>query len=98
MSATVESRHFGCTRRTIGRLQRRFRVTGNVADHPRSVTPAADDRYIILQYLRNRRLTAAATGGQYGIHPLTVRNRFKLSHADGRQRVHHRRRERFAEA
>ena len=78
MSATVVSRHFGCTRKTIKRLRRRFRVTGNVADRPRNgrphVTTAADDRDIVLQHLRNRRLTAAATGRQYGIHPKTVRN------------------------
>ena len=78
MPATVVSRHFGCTRKTIKRLRRRFRVTGNVADRPQSgrphVTTAADDRYIVLQHLRNRRLTAAATGRQYGIHPQTVRN------------------------
>ena len=66
MSATVVSRHFGCTRKTIKHLQRQFHVTGNIADHPRSgrpcVTTAADDRYIVLQHLRNRCLTAAATG------------------------------------
>ena len=65
MSATYVSRHFGCTRKTIERLQRRFLVTRNDADRPRSgrprVTTAADDSYIVLQYLRNRRLTAAAT-------------------------------------
>ena len=81
MSATVVSRHFGCTRKTIERLRRRFRVTGNVADRPRSarphVTTAADDRYIVLQHLRYRHLTAAATGGQYGFHPQTVRNRLR---------------------
>ena len=33
MSATVASRHFGCTRKTIERLYRRFRVEWNVADH-----------------------------------------------------------------
>ena len=33
------------------------------------VTTAADDRHIVLQHLRNKRLTAAATGKQYGIHP-----------------------------
>ena len=64
-SAIVVSLHFGCTRKTIEHLRRRFRVTGNVADRPRSgrphVTTAADDRYIVLQHLRNRRLTAAAT-------------------------------------
>ena len=81
MSATVVSRHCSCTRKTIERLRRRFRVTGNVADRPRSggprVTTAADDRCIILQHLRNRRLTAAATGRQYGIHPQHVRNRLR---------------------
>ena len=58
MSATVVSRHFGCTRKTIERLRRRFCVTGNVADRPRSgrprVTTAANDRYIVLQHLGNR--------------------------------------------
>ena len=38
------------------------------------VTTAADDRYIVL---RNRRLNAAATGRQYGIHPQTVKNRLR---------------------
>ena len=79
--ATVVSQHFGCTRKTIERLRRRFRVTGNVADRPRSgrprVTTAADDRYIVLQHLRNKRLTTAATGRQYGIHPQAVRNRLR---------------------
>ena len=78
MSATVVSRHFGCTRKTIECLRRRFSVKGNVADRPRSgrqhLTTAADDRYIVLQHLRNRRLTAAATGRHYGIHPQTLRN------------------------
>ena len=81
MSATVVSRHFGCTRKTIERLQRRFCVAGNGADRPRSgrprVTTAADNRYIVLQHLRNRRLTAAATGRQYCIHPQTVRKRLR---------------------
>ena len=57
MSATVVSRYFGCNRKTIERLRRRFCVTGNVADRPRSggprVTTAADDSYIVLQQLRN---------------------------------------------
>ena len=81
MSATVLSRHFGCTRKTIERLRRRFRVTGNLADRPRSgrprVTTATDDRYIVLPHLRNRRLTAASTGRHYGIHPQAVRNRIR---------------------
>ena len=70
MSATVVLRHFSCFRKTFKRLRRRFRVTGNLADRPRSgrprvttrVTTAADDRYIVSQHLRNRRLTATATG------------------------------------
>ena len=57
-SATVVLRHLGYTRKSIVRLQRRFSVTGKVADRPRSgrqpVTPSADDRYIVLQHLRNR--------------------------------------------
>ena len=76
MSETVVSRHFGSARKTIARLRRRFCVTGNVADQPRATT-AADDRYIVLQHLRNRRLTAAATGRQCGIHPQTARNRLR---------------------
>ena len=81
MSATFVLRYFGCTPKTIERLRRRFRVTVNVADRPRSgrqrVTTAANDRNIVLQHLRNRRLTGAATGRQYGIHPQTVRNRLR---------------------
>ena len=69
MSATVVSRHFGYTRKTIERLRRRFLLKGNVA-----VTTVSDHRYIVLQHLRNRRLTAAVTGRQYGIHPETTRN------------------------
>ena len=65
MSATIVSQHFGCTRKAIERFQRRFRVKGNVADFPRSgrlrVTTAADDRHAVLQHLRNKRLTTAAT-------------------------------------
>ena len=80
MSAIVVSQHFGCTGKTIECLQRQFCVTGN-ADCPRSgkpsVTNAADDRNIVLQHLRSRHLTAAASGRQYGIHPQTVRNRLR---------------------
>ena len=81
MSATVVSQYFGCTRKPIERLRRRFHVTGNVTNHPGSgrprVTIAANDRYIVLQHLRNRRLSAAATRRQYGIHSQTVRNRLR---------------------
>ena len=68
MSATVVSPHFGCTQKTIKRLRRWFRVTGNIANCPQSgrphVTTAADDCYIVFQNLRNRCLTAAPTGRQ----------------------------------
>ena len=83
MSATVVSQHFGCTRKTIQCLRRQFRVTGNVADRPRSgrphVTTAAYDRCIVLQHLCNRCITASATGRQYGIHLQTVRNQLRQS-------------------
>ena len=36
---TVVTRYFGCTRKTIERLRRRFRVTVNVADRPQSDRP-----------------------------------------------------------
>ena len=62
-------------------LKRRFCATGNIADRPRSgrsrVITAADDHFIVMQHLCNRRLTAAATGRQYGIHAQTVRNRLR---------------------
>ena len=81
MQACQQLMHFGCTRKTFECLQRRFRVTGNVVDRPRSgrprVTTAADDLYIVLHHLRNRRLTAAATRRQYGIHSQTFRNRLR---------------------
>ena len=81
MSTTVVLRHFGYTRKAIECLRRRFCVKGNVADRPRSgrplVTTAAVDRYMVLQHLRNNRLTAAATGRQSGIHPQTVGNRLR---------------------
>ena len=77
MSATVVSRQVGCAGNTIETIQ----VTGTFADRPRSgrpcVTTAADDRYIVLQHLRNRCLIAAASGRQYGFHSQTVRNRLR---------------------
>ena len=60
---------------------RGFRVTGNVANRLQSSRPrkttAAEDRYIVLQHLCNKRLTAAATERQYGTHPQTFRNRLR---------------------
>ena len=81
MSATVVLWHFGCTRKTIQRLWRRFCVTGNVANHPQKgrpfMTTASDDHYIVFQHLLNRFLTAASTGRWNGIHPQTVRNQLR---------------------
>ena len=81
MSATFVSRHFGCTRKTKEGLKRHFHVTGNVANHPQSGTPrvttSADDLYIVLQHLRYRRLIAAATGRQNGMHRQAVRNQLR---------------------
>ena len=72
-SATVVLRHLGYTRKTIVRLQRRFSVIGKVTDRPRSgrqpVTPFADDRCMSC--------STYITGRQYGILPLTVRNRLR---------------------
>ena len=45
---------------------------------PRMIT-AADDCYIVLQHLHNRRLIAAATGRQDGINPQAVRNQLRHS-------------------
>ena len=155
MSATVVSRHFVLERLSSiygddsvsqETLPTVLEVVGNV----QRATTAADDRYIVLQHLRNRRLTATAAGRQYGTHPQTVRNRlrqntlpiradrpyfghiltrrhrtakldwcrrhlhfrradldfillsdecwFNLTHTDGRERVHRRRGESFADA
>ena len=41
------------------------------------MTTAADDRYITMQHLRNRRLSASATGRWHGISAQTVWNRLR---------------------
>ena len=41
------------------------------------VATATHDRYMVLQHLHIRRLTAAATGRQHGIHPQIVRNQLR---------------------
>ena len=70
---------------TTERLVRRLRITGRVADRPRSerprVTSQRQDRAIRLAHLPNRHLTATETAvntvGSHNrrIHPKTVRNR-----------------------
>ena len=66
MPATVVSLHFVVLESLSSDYGDDSRVTGTVADRPRSgrprVTTVADDRYVVLQHLRNGRLTAAATG------------------------------------
>ena len=65
MSCRQVARNFGCSPSTITRLLQRHRETGSVNDHPRSgrerVTTPDQDRYIVLQHLRDRFLTASET-------------------------------------
>ena len=65
MSCRHVARHFGCSPSTINRLLQRHRETGSVNDRPRSgrerVTTPDQDRYIVLQHLRDRFLTASET-------------------------------------
>ena len=72
MSATVVSRHFDCTRKAIERLRRRF-VSQETLPTVLEVGDHVDLCCRSSQHLHNRRLTAAATGRQYDIHPHTVR-------------------------
>ena len=81
---------FRCSQPCISGLIARYLETGTVEDRPRSgrprVTTPNQDRYIVLQHLRDRfrpaTRTAAQTIGRDNrpIHPDTVRNRL---HADG---------------
>ena len=85
MSCRQVAHHFGCSPSTITRLLQRHRETGSVNDRPRSgrerVTTPDQDRYIVLQHLRDRFLTAsetaAATPGRHQprISGNTVRRR-----------------------
>ena len=73
MSFRQVARHFGCSPSTIIILLQRHRETGSVNDRPRSgrerVTTPDQDRYIVLQHLCDRFLTAsemaAATPGRH---------------------------------
>ena len=72
---------------SISRLRNRYTTTGRTADRPRSgrprVTTDRQDRYIVLQHLRNRRRnavqTARETPGRHNnrISDQTVRNRLR---------------------
>ena len=76
MSATIVSRHFGYSKECRAFMETIPCHRKRCRPRPRVIT-AADDRNIVLQHLRNRRLTVAVTGRQYGIHPRTVRNRLR---------------------
>ena len=80
-SATVVSRYFGCTRKTVDRLRRRYRFTGNVADRPAR-------RDWCRRHLHFRR-------ADWDFILFSNECWFNLSHADGRERVYRRRGERF---
>lgn len=60
MNQTAIARHFNVNRSTISRLLERLRVTGSVADRPRSGQPrktdARTDRWIVSKVLRNRKI------------------------------------------
>ena len=83
------ARHLGCTQGTISNLVRRFRQSGSVDDRSRSgrprVTTVRQDRYIVLQHLRNRfhpaSRTASTTIGTHRrpVSATTIRRRLRES-------------------
>lgn len=87
MSQSEIARHFGCSQPAISNLTRRYEETGSVDDHPRSgrprVTTPIQDRFIVLQHLRDRfrpaTRTAAVTVGRHHqrISESTVRRRLR---------------------
>ena len=80
-SAVDVSRLFNCSRNTVHELVRRFRLTGNVHDRPRSgrprVTSQQDDRHIVLTHLRHRFRPATLTAPAYNVCPQTIINRLR---------------------
>jgi transposase len=102
---------------SISRLRNRYTTTGRTADRPRSgrprVTTNRQNRYIVLQHLRNRRRNAAQTAREktqwahqhrdwthwmWNQVPFSDESRFCLSNSDGRVRVYRRNGERFTDA
>ncbi len=75
------NRRFGCSRRAIVNLLKRFRQTSDVKDRPRSgrprVTTQRDDRAIVLTHLRHRFRPATSTADDYHVFPQTIRNRLR---------------------
>ena len=75
------SRTFNCSRNTIHELVKRYRLTGDVRDRPRSGRPRAtsqrDDQYITLTHLRNRFLPATVTARAFNVCPQTIIKRLR---------------------
>lgn len=91
------ARQLGCSQATISKLRRRFEETGSVRDRPRSgrprVTTPNQDRWIVLQHLRDRFRPASATARVTpGLHyprisADTVRRRLRSRHLRARRPV-----------
>ena len=91
------ARQLGCSQATISKLRRRFEETGSVRDRPRSgrprITTPNQDRWIVLQHLRDRFRPASATarvtpGLRYlRISADTVRRRLRSQHLRARRPV-----------
>lgn len=87
--------NFGVSPSMISKLKAKFRDTGDVKDRPRSGRPrkttAAEDRYIIMAALRNRRLSAktlqARHTRRYGnrVSDQTIRNRLHEANLHSRK-------------
>jgi len=93
--ASDVARRFGCTERTIYRLQQRVRQTGSVNDllrsgRPRITTPR-EDRYMVTSSSRHRFMSATksvqrhrqATGTR--ISDYTARNKLRATRIRARQ-------------
>ena len=86
-TATDVAARFNVNRSTINRIRTPVRTTASVADRPRSGRPRAttqeQDRFLVIQYLQNRRRnaeqTARETPGRHNprISGQTVRRRLR---------------------
>ena len=84
-SHTEVAQHFNCHRNSVGRLVQRHQQQNEVQDRPRTgrprVTTRAQDRYIRLIHLRNRRqtvtMTARSIPTRRPIHAQTVINHLR---------------------
>jgi len=95
MNQRAVARQLGCTQPTISNLARRFTETATVSDRPRSgrpkVTTPNQDRWIVMQHLRDRfrraTQTAAGTQGRHNqrISAATVRRRLRSRQLQARR-------------